>query len=196
MKNIYTFLFSTLLVSSLFSQTTHTVTVSNFQFDPAVLTISPGDEVVWTNTEGLHNVDGSEASFPDNPVAFGNELSSDMWTYSFTFDIEGTYDYRCAQHTFMEGTVIVSGVNGTKEAETGVLKAYPIPAEDFIYIEGLSQFPGNSQIRIFDITGKRALESTVSANEPVDISFLKAGIYIFNLTTEDGQQFTGKVLVK
>lgn len=174
------------------------VTVSNFEFSPSELTIEVGDIVRWNNTGGTHNVDGSEASFPDNPVPFGNELSNELWTYEFIFSTEGTYDYQCLLHAgAMQATITVTGgPTTTDDVDTGILKAYPVPAEDYIIIGGLADFTGNSQVEIFDITGKSALEATVSANAQIDISSLRAGIYIFNLTTQNGQLFTGKILVK
>jgi len=90
------------------AQTSHAVTVSSFQFSPANLTITEGDEVVWTNTGGTHNVDGTKTTFPSNPVSFGNTVGSG-WTYKFTFTTPGTYDYHCDPHSdVMIGKIIVN----------------------------------------------------------------------------------------
>jgi len=79
------------LTLSLSAQTSQSVTVSNNKFTPSTLTINVGDEVVWTNTEGSHNVNGKTSTFPNNPVSFGNDVGSG-WTYKFTFNNAGTYD--------------------------------------------------------------------------------------------------------
>jgi len=60
----------------------------------------------------------------------------------------------------------------------------------------LEEFPGQSQLEIFDITGKKAMEMLVSANKQIDISSLKPGIYLFNITTTGNERFTGKILRK
>ncbi len=85
---------------SLSAQTSQSVTVSNNKFTPSNLIINVGDEVVWTNTEGSHNVNGKTSTFPNNPVSFGNDVGSG-WTYKFTFTTAGIYDYQCDPHAAM-----------------------------------------------------------------------------------------------
>jgi plastocyanin len=197
MNKLYTLLISLSILTGVSAQTTHNVTVFNFGFDPAVLTIDQGDIVIWTNTEGFHNVDGNSTTFPNNPEAFSNEASSDPWTYEVTFDTEGNYDYQCAIHpSLMTGRVIVQGVNSTDNESKQILQAFPVPADNYIVIGGLKEFPGQSQLEIFDITGKKAMEMLVSENKQIDISSLKPGIYLFNITTTGNERFTGKILRK
>ena len=91
-----------------FAQVTHQVTVQNFEFSPADLTINAGDIVQWTNLEGFHNVGGSTETFPNNPESFGNNPASAGWTYSFTFDTARTYNYQCDIHPgLMQATITV-----------------------------------------------------------------------------------------
>lgn len=197
MNKLYTLLLSLSIATGVSAQTTHNVSVFNFGFDPENLTIDQGDIVIWTNTEGFHNVDGNSTTFPNNPEAFGNEASSESWTYEVTFDTEGSYDYQCEIHpSLMTGRVIVQGVNSTSNESKQILQAFPVPADNFIVIGGLEEFPGQSQLEIFDITGKKAMEMLVSVNEQIDISSLKPGIYLFNITTTGNERFTGKILRK
>ncbi len=94
---------------NLTGQTTHDVTVSDFQFTPSTLTITAGDQVTWTNTDGSHNVNGNKSIFPSNPESFGNTVG-EVWTYSFTFNTPGTYNYQCNPHAVMgmTGQIIVN----------------------------------------------------------------------------------------
>ena len=81
------------------------------EFSPQDLSIEVGETVQWVNLAGFHNVNGSTDTFPDNPASFySGASSSDAWTYSFTFDIEGVYDYQCDPHAGMGmvGTVTVT----------------------------------------------------------------------------------------
>jgi plastocyanin len=94
---------------SLNAQTTHNVSVTNYVFTPSQLTITVGDKVIWTNSQGSHNVNGTQTTFPSNPESFGNAVSSG-WTYEYTFNTAGTYDYRCNPHAGMgmTGKIIVN----------------------------------------------------------------------------------------
>ncbi|MFO7669146.1 MAG: plastocyanin/azurin family copper-binding protein [Bacteroidales bacterium] len=89
-------------------QTSHTVVVTNNKFTPAEITIRMGDTVIWTNTEGNHNVNGSQSQYPSNPESFGNEVGSG-WVFSHVFTLPGTYSYQCDPHvqSQMFGKVIV-----------------------------------------------------------------------------------------
>ena len=90
--------------------TTHEVLVSNNKYTPQDLIIEMGDTVKWINTEGFHNVNGTQATYPDNPESFGNgSAASGDWTYSYPFTMAGTYDYQCDPHVSfgMVGTVTV-----------------------------------------------------------------------------------------
>lgn len=95
------------------SITVHNVAVGSNFFNPASLTITEGDSVVWTNTGGTHNINGTTATFPNNPVGFTNgAASSAAWVYGFKFDVPGTYTYQCDPHAAsMTGTITVLPLN-------------------------------------------------------------------------------------
>jgi len=85
--------------------TTVQVRVLDMKFDPAVVTISPGDTVEWAWEASLpHDV----ASMEGAPVAFASELQT-SGTYAQTFETAGVYDYTCTPHPQMTGQVIVEG---------------------------------------------------------------------------------------
>lgn len=89
-------------------QTSHAVSVTSNVFTPDEITINVGDTVVWTNSQGNHNVNGNQSTFPDNPESFGNAVGMG-WVFSHVFTIPGTYDYQCDPHASfgMVGKVIV-----------------------------------------------------------------------------------------
>ncbi len=112
MKNhVLPFLFALAVSVSALAQ--HNVSVQNFSFTPATLTINAGESVTWTNNGGLHNVNGATATFPNNPAGFGNGAASGSnWTYTFTFNTPGVYQYRCDIHpAMMQGTITVEAAN-------------------------------------------------------------------------------------
>ncbi|GEM_PF-2934375 len=103
-------LFSTLLFLAIacvaFAQ--DTIVLTSNVFTPSTKTIFVGQTVVFRNQQGFHNVNGTKATFPDNPVSFGNSTAAAPWTYQFTFTTPGTYRFQCDPHAGeMQGTITV-----------------------------------------------------------------------------------------
>lgn len=74
-------------------------------YSPDVLNVTTGTTVVWTNDDSVHH---TVTSVTGN----GTINSPDMppgATFSFTFNTPGTYDYICTYHSWMKGTVVVTG---------------------------------------------------------------------------------------
>ncbi|MBK8563359.1 MAG: lamin tail domain-containing protein [Saprospiraceae bacterium] len=106
---LYSILFSIALVQA---QTMHTVSLNGIAFTPNNLTINVGDMVQWSNMSGTHNVNGSTATFPNNPAGFGNgNAAPSPWSFSHTFTVPGVYQYRCDPHASlgMTGSITVNG---------------------------------------------------------------------------------------
>jgi plastocyanin len=88
--------------------TTASVSVVNFSFNPASLTISAGTTVVWTWGPGAiqHNV----VPVGTQPTKSGDPANAPH-TYQFKFDTPGTYTYFCQVHGSpsggMRGTITV-----------------------------------------------------------------------------------------
>lgn len=93
----------------------HTIYLTDFAFSPSALTISVGETVAFINAEGVHNVDGTDASNPSTfflAEAEGNIDGVCMGTV--TFDIPGTYTYTSSvgvqPELGMTGTIVVDAV--------------------------------------------------------------------------------------
>jgi plastocyanin len=77
------------------------LTVENFNFTPADITVAAGTTITWTNNDDVeHTVTASDNSFGSKALETGD-------TFSFTFSKPGTYTYFCAIHPFMTGRVTV-----------------------------------------------------------------------------------------
>jgi LPXTG-motif cell wall-anchored protein len=78
-----------------------TVTVADFQFTPATITIHVGDTVTWVNHgPSAHTATASNGSFNTGVLQKGQSASH-------TFTTAGTFSYICSIHPFMHGTVVV-----------------------------------------------------------------------------------------
>lgn len=83
---------------------TATVTIKNFAFHPANLTVTPGTKVTFIQEDSIvHNADAKGAnSFKTPSLNKGQK-------YTVTFTKPGTYNYICDFHpTQMHGTIVVS----------------------------------------------------------------------------------------
>lgn len=77
------------------------VSIDNFTFKPAVVTIHVGDSVVWKNGDDIpHTVTEKDINFHSEALDTG-----DSFTYIFT--TPGEITYFCALHPHMTAKVIV-----------------------------------------------------------------------------------------
>ena len=75
------------------------VSIKNFAFEPAEVSIKKGTYVKWTNEDSApHTV-----KFAD----FQSEQIPQGGTYEHLFDTAGTYEYSCGIHPSMKGKVVV-----------------------------------------------------------------------------------------
>lgn len=79
------------------------VSIQNFQFGPATLTIKKGTTVIWTNRDASpHSV------ISDSSLNFSGEILAQDSSHNFTFNQTGTFDYHCGLHPEMKGKIIVT----------------------------------------------------------------------------------------
>ncbi len=79
------------------------VTIDNFSFGPATLTVAAGTTVVWTNDDSDSHIVRSEA----DPKLLNSPPLDTGDTFTFTFDKPGSYRYFCSIHPRMRGTIVV-----------------------------------------------------------------------------------------
>src|SRR5215218_4586885 len=88
-----------------------TVSIQDFSFSPAQITVAPGTTVTWVNEgEAPHTVTSTDGKELDSATLQPGD------TYSFTFkedDAGETYAYQCTIHPEMTASVDVSGGGGT-----------------------------------------------------------------------------------
>ena len=78
------------------------ISIDNFAFAPATLTVHAGSTVTWTNRdEEPHTVVANDGSF--HSPGMGSQA-----TFSYTFTKAGTFDYVCSIHPFMHAAVVVT----------------------------------------------------------------------------------------
>ena len=87
------------------SSNSNTVTIKDFAYSPATLTVKVGTKVTWTNEDSVAHTVTADQPSSDAPASgnFGKGES-----YSFTFNKAGTYSYYCMPHPYMKATVVVT----------------------------------------------------------------------------------------
>lgn len=79
----------------------NSIEVKDFMFMPTTLTVNAGAEVSWVNKDGEpHTV------VSDTGLFRSGALDTDE-SFSFKFEMPGTYHFTCSIHPRMVGTIIV-----------------------------------------------------------------------------------------
>lgn len=80
----------------------HRVAIKNYAFVPAVVTIAPGDTVVWVNRDAdNHTVTSDQGTHG----AFQSGALQANGVFRHVFKTGGVVRYHCDFHPFMHGTV-------------------------------------------------------------------------------------------
>ena len=204
---LYLLVFFQLFNQSITSQTTHNVSVGNFSFTPAQITINVGDIVRWTNTAGgLHNVVADDNSFTSGAV------SSSAWVYEHTFNSVGTNPYYCAQHggpggVGMSGVVTVENATDVGDDNISVLKFeldqnYPNPFNPSTSIQYSIASRQFVTLKVYDVLGNELAtlvneyKSTGSYEITFDASSLTSGVYFYKMQAGPYVQTRKMILMK
>ena len=104
MKRIAVFAFCVLLASPVFAADApaNQITISEYMFMPATLTVVTGTKVTWVNHDEVPH------TIVDTDKAFRSAALDTDETYSYTFTKPGTYHYFCTLHPKMVATIIVA----------------------------------------------------------------------------------------
>ncbi|MBI5876573.1 MAG: cyclic nucleotide-binding domain-containing protein [Chloroflexi bacterium] len=80
-----------------------TVTIDNYEFIPATITVPVGTRVVWLNKD----IEDHTITSEDKPLLLDSPLIIQGKTFSFVFTQRGTFKYMCTPHDEMHGVVVV-----------------------------------------------------------------------------------------
>jgi plastocyanin len=91
--------------------------LTNWHFDPAEVTVTPGSVVVWVNRgKEDHTVTADDQSFDSGYKKKGA-------SFERAFPRPGRYAYHCAPHPWMKGTVIVAAGAPAATSAAGVAES-------------------------------------------------------------------------
>jgi plastocyanin len=82
-------------------ETQHRISISQFRFAPAELTVAVGDTVAWSNGDALpHTTTADSGAWSSPELAAGSR-------FIFVPKRAGRYTYHCAAHPVMRGLLTV-----------------------------------------------------------------------------------------
>jgi len=205
MKKFTLFLFFTSLAIAGYS-TTHTVTNSNFSFNPATITIQSGDSVRFTIANIHTVVEVSQTTWNNNdndPLAGGFQLGSGGGLVLPADLTVGTHWYVCGPHAGMgmKGIIIVEQSTGVEDPAVGLaFTLSPNPAIDVVNVSWSRTTSSREyKIDILDINGKTvyttadAVTAGTNQNVQINLSSYPEGTYIVRL--QDGNGIRTKKLI-
>ena len=189
----------TLVFSSLFSlfslaQTNHTISTSGMSFSPSELSIEIGDTVTFINTGGNHNVNGTQATFPNNPESFGNSVGAG-WTYQHVFSISGEYDFQCDPHSsIMKGKITVQNNTSTQHHDSDAhSNIFPNPFQNELAVQGCN----GGELFLYSVVGRLELNHKITNdNYKLTTIDLPSGIYLYQITLDNMKTVSGKIVKK
>ncbi len=176
-------------------QTEAQVSIIDFAYDPAAVTVQKGMTVVWTNMDAVPH------SVTSDTFTSGTLNSDEVFTY--TFEEDGTFEYHDSFHPQVKGIVVVgTGVGAEEmkeETEAGSTEQILIDDTEGLYPAAL-ETEDSADLEITEMTAvedEEAAETDVSAEEahaaaleserlaksgPEDIlyAFIFLGILYFN----------------
>ncbi len=83
------------------AESTDTIDIADFEYDPETVAVEAGTEVTWTNSDdAAHTATADDGSFDTGDLDRGDSKS-------VTFDKAGSFTYYCRFHPFMKATVEV-----------------------------------------------------------------------------------------
>lgn len=173
----------------------YSVTNSGTTFTPANIAIELGDTLIFT-LESMHNaMEVSKTVYNSNTATSNGGFNLPFGGGEVVLTDTGTYYYVCKPHASfgMKGTVTVKA----KPVNTDTIPTpipvpnvinyaqlkfllYPNPATNMVNIN--TQYLGQINVNIFDLTGKLVLQNSLYSSGLVQISNLHTGKYLVQIT--------------
>ena len=179
--------------ANVYAQTNHSINTMGNSWAPNNLVIDLGDSVTWTNNNGgLHNINGTTATYPSNPESFGMLTSSQNWVYGYRFNVAGVYDYRCDVHSsMMLGKITVNDGAGLNESSSN-FQLYPNPIENIVKLKVNAL---NYEVTVFDMLGNSVYKKKMMNEHEIDLTNLNPGAYLLEVNIQD-EKSTQRVIKK
>ena len=131
---------------------------------------------------------GTQIAYNDDSCGVQSEVTFNSdGTTTYYIMVEG---YSTANGAF---TIEASSTLGIDDVDLSDLKIYPNPV-DGNYVTILSPVNGTKYIQVFDIMGRRVMDTSINGNT-LDVSLINSGYYMIKVTI-DGQSKISRLVVR
>lgn len=184
------------------------VSIADFAFDPAEVTIAVGTTVRWTNLDIIPHTSTSNDGLWDSGILGAGG------TFLFTFTAVGEYGYFCAIHPEMEGTVLVTAVTDTPDDSDAELPEdfwlgpnYPNPFNPTTVIDYSLPTQSHVTVEVFNIVGSivrvlvdevqsAGVHTTLWDGTDQEGRPVASGVYFYRLQADEYSQTRRMLLLK
>ena len=149
----------------------------------ATVTLEVGSTYTDAGATASDNYDGD---ITDTIVIVNNVDSAVVGTYAVTYNISDA-NGNAAEEVIR--TVIIESSLSIQDNTKNIVKVYPNPVKDKLFIQGLSSL---ANISVYNLLGKLVLSRTTSSE--IDVNNLQSGIYIIKI--KDQQREVIKKFIK
>ncbi|MBA4179515.1 MAG: hypothetical protein C0506_02905 [Anaerolinea sp.] len=151
------------------SAATGGVSIKNFRFSPATITIKVGEQVRWINDEDTvpHTATAEKTGFGSKTLRSGDSYLTEPFT------AEGSYPYFCVIHPGMRGVVNVGAATGSPSAPLAALAPAPIS----VRLQGAQEVPAVTTVANGTFTATPGANSLTWAAQVYGTGFTAAHIH-------------------
>ena len=154
MKNVLLIVGMFALMTATAGAMVHQVTITGFAFDPATLTIAPGDSVTWTNQDAAnHTATADDFAWTTAVLSTGD-------SETVVFSDEGVEPYHCGVHPSMTADLEVTATGIGDDLprpdgpKTHLASARPNPFNPHTLLPFAIAEAGHVRLVIYDGTGR------------------------------------------
>lgn len=178
--------------------TKHLVSVGNFFFSPATLTVSVGDTIRWVWSAGSHTTTSVSGGIPAGATAWDALITSSSTSFEYRVTVPGSYSYICKPHApGMAGSFNATTVGVSAPVLAGV-KIGPNPTTGLVRISGLMTTEKPVEATVYNGAGKLVKSESLAGTtgNTLDLQDLQVGTYYIRFSSGEASETRQVVVIR
>ena len=184
MKKLFTAVSVFLITSSSALAFTQIVDVEDYEFSPAIFTVSLGDTIIWMWAEGLHTT--TSTTIPPGASPWSQVIDQNSQALIYIPSVPGSYDYQCDYHASMNmlGHFTVTDPLGIAVPKERLVRLRSSRVSEYLTVE-MPELRDFLLPIVRDLTGRviKNFEPITAETTSLYVGDLKNGIYLLELAS-------------